>query len=82
MLACGRPYTGPFQVPIVAWHLRVHARRVRLDAQRPAVIFRAKSNPDAPVVPDLAPVGGEAGVRTFAAGSNWRIVGACRGGGG
>ena len=81
LLACGRPYTGPFQVPIVAWHLGVHAKRVRLEPRRPAVVFRARSNPGATVTPDLAPLGGEAAVRTLVATPDWRIVGACRGAG-
>jgi hypothetical protein len=81
LLACGDPYTGPFQVPIVAWTLRAHISQVTLEPERPAVVFRAKSNPGARPGPSLAGVGGEAGVRTFAEIPGWRVVGACRGSG-
>ncbi|MDP9345510.1 MAG: hypothetical protein M3P44_07275, partial [Actinomycetota bacterium] len=38
---CGDAYTGPFQVPVVAWHLRVHTSAVNLHPAGPAVVFRA-----------------------------------------
>jgi hypothetical protein len=79
LLACGDPYTGPFQVPLVAWHLGVHASLVKLEPKRPGVVFRTQSNPGVAPGPRLEGVGGEAGVRTFATGGGWRIVGACRG---
>ena len=78
LLACGEPYTGPFQVPLVAWHLRVHIDRVLLEPKRPGVVVRTQSNPGVPPGPPLDGVGGEAGVQTFAIGGGWRIVGACR----
>ena len=81
LLACGEPYTGEFQVPLVAWHLRVHIRRVLLEPKRPGVVFRTQSNPGVPPGPPLDGVGGEAAVTTLATGPNWRIVGACRGAG-
>jgi hypothetical protein len=79
LLACGDPYTGPFQVPLVAWHLGVHASQVTLEPRRPAVVFRTQSNPGVPPGPGLEGVGGEQAVRTLGVGGGWRIVGACRG---
>jgi hypothetical protein len=79
LLACGEPYTGPFQVPVVAWNLGVHTSQVTLKPERPAVVFRVQSNPAVRPGPSIAGLGGEAGVRTFATAPGWRVVGACRG---
>jgi hypothetical protein len=79
LLACGDPYTGPFQVPAVAWQLHVHTSRVALEPARPAVVFRARSARSGRPGPSLDSLGGEAGVRTLALADGWRIVGACRG---
>jgi hypothetical protein len=86
LLACGTPYTGAFQVPVVAWHLGVHTTVVQSasapgDAppQAPAVVFRSRTTTSSRLaVPALDSLGGEAGVRTFAIGGGWRIVGRCR----
>ncbi len=80
LLACGNPYTGPFQVPSVAWHLRVHTSQVTSlkPAVTPAVVFRAANGRGRPVGPALDALGGEAGVRTVATGGGWRIVERCR----
>jgi hypothetical protein len=86
LLACGTPYTGAFQVPVVAWHLGVHTTVVQSasapgDAppQAPAVVFRSRTTASSRLaVPALDSLGGEAGVRTFAIGGGWRIVGRCR----
>jgi hypothetical protein len=82
LLACGDPYTGPFQVPSVAWQLHVHTSRVQLAPVRPAVVLRARTGRYSRPGPSLASVGGEAGVHTLAIAGGWRIVGACRGSGG
>jgi hypothetical protein len=78
LLACGEPYTGPFQVPLLAWHLGVHTSRVRLDPRAPAVIVRTRNRPHGPAVPTLAHVGDAATLRTLAAGRHWRVVVRCR----
>jgi hypothetical protein len=72
--ACGRPFTGPFLVPVVAWNLRVHTQDVQLTPQRPAVVFRVKTTSRSRPVPSLRGVG--AG-RTAATSPAWRIVTAC-----
>jgi hypothetical protein len=72
---CGRPYTGPFLVPAVAWHLGVHTEWVALDPQRPAVVFRVrtvKRSRPVPTLRDLSPP-----LRTLAIAPGWRIVAAC-----
>lgn len=76
--ACGGVYTGPFQVPVVAWNLRLHTTDVKLDPQRPAVVFRVKSDPQARRGPSLGALGGEAGVTTLSTTKGWRIVVACK----
>jgi hypothetical protein len=85
LLACGTPYTGAFQVPVVAWHLNLHITAVRSasapgDAppRAPAVVFRSKTTSGSRLaVPGLDSIGGEAAVQTFAIGGGWRIVGRC-----
>jgi hypothetical protein len=44
---CGRPVTGPFHVPAVAWHLHVHTGTVGLEPERETIVFRAPTKPDA-----------------------------------
>src|SRR5205823_380015 len=39
LLACGAPYTGPFQVPSVAWQLGVHTHDVQLEPVAPAAVL-------------------------------------------
>jgi hypothetical protein len=85
LLACGTPYTGAFQVPVVAWQLHVHTTQVRSasapgDAppRAPAVAFRSRTTTTSRLaVPGIQTLGGEAGVQTFAIGGGWRIVGRC-----
>jgi hypothetical protein len=80
--ACGPPYAGPFQVPVVAWRMHLHTSQV-IDAkkhplQAPAVVFRVRTTPLDRPQPSLDPLGGEAAVTTLGSGSGWRIVGRCR----
>ena len=76
---CGAPYTGPFQVPVVAWHLRLHTGQVTSlrPAVAPAVVFRSANAPGGVPTPALDSLGGEAGVRTVAIAHGWRIVERC-----
>jgi hypothetical protein len=76
---CGHAYTGPFQVPVVAWNLRVHTTRVGLEPRRPGVVFRVRSSGAPPPGPSIRGLGDPSDVRTLGAGGGWRIVGACRG---
>jgi hypothetical protein len=72
---CGDAYTGPFLVPLVAWHLRLHTEQVQLAPRTPAVVFRVKTtNFSRGAVPSLRAVGPG---RTLATGGKWRIVAAC-----
>jgi hypothetical protein len=73
---CGRPTTGAFLVPAVAWQLGVHANRVGLEPEVRGVVFRVKTHPGSNVVPGLAPVAGEP-LTTLAIQGNWRLLGAC-----
>jgi MFS family permease len=72
--ACGRPYTGPFLVPVVAWTLGMHAQDVDLEPKLPAVVFRVKTIAGSRAVPSLSDVGNGT---TVAASGKWRIVTAC-----
>jgi hypothetical protein len=75
--ACGTPSTGPFQVPAVAWRLRLHGSQVTLEPRVPGVALRAANREGGRPAPPLDGLGGEAAVRTFAIAAGWRIVGRC-----
>jgi hypothetical protein len=72
--ACGKPFTGPFLVPVVAWNLHIHTQEVQLAPSRPAVVFRVKTTGRSRPVPSLRDVGDQ---RTAAVSAKWRIVTAC-----
>jgi hypothetical protein len=76
LLACGRPYTGAFLVPSVAWRLHVHTSVVAVDPQPPAVVFRVRNTIRARPVPTLRGLG-KARQHTLGGAENWRIVGTC-----
>jgi hypothetical protein len=76
LLACGAPYTGPFEVPSVAWQLHTHTGQVALKPRRPAVIFAT------PADPARTEVAGGGRPRTLAVTAHWHILGVCRPGGG
>src|SRR4051795_12324303 len=78
--ACGDIYTGPFQVPLVAWNLDMHTTLVHSTPPiRPAVVFRAKSTPPEGPGPSLRSLGDPSDLRTLATAPHWRIVAVCRG---
>jgi hypothetical protein len=77
--ACGDIYTGPFQVPLVAWNLRLHTTQISsLPAIRPAVVFRAVSLPSTRPTPTLRGLGDPSDLQTLSVAPNWRIVAVCR----
>jgi hypothetical protein len=77
--ACGDAYSGPFQVPVVAWHMHVHTAQVSsLVPHRPAVLFQVRSAPASGLGPSPRTLGDPAGLRTLSTGGGWRLVGACR----
>jgi hypothetical protein len=78
ILACGDPYTGPFQVPALAWQLEVHTKRVGLSPAAPAAVFRAPPTQPEPPTPDLGALAGKA--RPAARAGRWTVLAACRGG--
>jgi hypothetical protein len=79
--ACGDVYTGPFQVPVVAWSLHLHTGDVSsLLPIRPAVVFRVRPNPTSGVVPTLRTVGDPVDQQTLAAAPGWRVVAVCKAG--
>jgi hypothetical protein len=80
--ACGDVYTGPFQVPVVAWYMHLHTTQVSSErARRPAVVFRVKSIPESRPGPTLRTLGDQSDLRNLSLAPGWRIVGACRKGG-
>ncbi|HEX2102763.1 MAG TPA: hypothetical protein VHF51_03880 [Solirubrobacteraceae bacterium] len=80
--ACGHVYTGPFQVPVVAWYMRLHTTQVSsLVPRRPAVVFRVRSNGSSRPAPSLRTLGNASQLRTLSVAPGWRIVAACGKGG-
>jgi hypothetical protein len=78
--ACGDIYTGPFQVPVVAWHMHLHTTQVSsLLPHRPAVLFRVRSNPSSRPGPTMRTIGSLSDTQTLSVAPGWRVVGACRG---
>ena len=79
--ACGDVYTGPFQVPLVAWYMHVHVTQVEsTPAIRPAVVFRTKSIPNSVTTPTLRGLGDPTDLRTLSVAPTWRIVAVCKAG--
>jgi hypothetical protein len=69
---CGGVYTGPFEVPLVAWTLHLHFHNVGLTPRAPGMVFQA------PVTPHGQPVPAAPGsfVQVAAAGP-WRVFASC-----
>jgi hypothetical protein len=76
LLACGQPFTGPYQVPQVAWHLGLHGIEVGLRPRAPAVVLRAAPTQEMPPAPSVRPLGRDA--RPIARVGAWEVIGACR----
>lgn len=76
LLACGRPYTGPFLVPAVAWELGTHIGDVRLEPEPPAVVFHVKT---IATVRWFSPGLRAGGTRTLARRGGWVLSADCRG---
>jgi hypothetical protein len=51
---CGHAFTGPFLVPAVAWHLKLHSTDVDLVPETPAVIFHVRTTEHARIAPPPA----------------------------
>jgi hypothetical protein len=80
--ACGHIYTGPFQVPVVAWYTHLHTTQVSsLAPHRPAVVFRVRSSPLSRPGPSLRSLGNQSDLRNLSFAPGWRIVAACGGAG-
>ena len=75
VLGCGDVFTGPYQVPVVAWALRIHFSEVDYEPVPPGTIFRARprrgGRPAPEEVPPFALVGGT---------REWVVFAACPGG--
>ena len=73
VLACGEPYTGPYQVPALAWLLGVHVGSVEVEPRAPGVVFRKRSATS----PAGLPRPGD-GFRWVAAVGAFDVLAACR----
>lgn len=75
LLACGQLFTGPIEVPIVAWTLRVHIREVWIDPRPPGVVFRLRPEASEPR-PVSAPAPGDP-FDLVARTPRWEVLTAC-----
>ena len=74
VLACGRPYVGPYRGPLMAYRLAVPKVAVEPDARPrpPGVVFESALTARAAPTPSGPP-----GARTVARSSLWRVRAAC-----
>jgi len=74
VLACGRPYVGPYRGPLMAYALRVAKRDVEPDAtpRTPGVVFRARLTAAAPPAPQASPP-----FRAAARAGQWEVLRSC-----
>jgi hypothetical protein len=74
VLACGRPYVGPYRGPLMAYALDVSKRTVEPDAapRPPGVVFRARLTAAAAPAPDAGPPF-EAAARA----GEWEVLRSC-----
>jgi len=73
VLACGRPYTGPYRGPLTAYVLGVRKRAVGFEPRTPGIVFRSRLTPGAEPAP-AAPAPFVQLART----SRWEVLGACQ----
>lgn len=72
LVACGRPATGRYRGPVVAWALRVPKRTVATPSARGDVVLRSRIRRTASIQP--APL---AGGRALGRSTRWLIEGRC-----
>ncbi|MBI5104657.1 MAG: hypothetical protein HZB46_06670 [Solirubrobacterales bacterium] len=80
LLRCGTPYTGPFLVPVLAWHLRLHTSQVNLNPRAPAVVFRERTTSGSRPVPTVRGIEGVPQENLATRDPMWRVIGACEAG--
>ena len=72
LVACGKPYTGKYRVPLLAWHLGLHIQDVSVFLELPAVVYHAHGAP--PLSTSRLPA------TTLAQQGPWTIMAACEAG--
>jgi hypothetical protein len=51
LLSCGGAYSGPFQIPMIAWELGIHGIQIGWhETVPPAMLLRTRTVPDGPLV--------------------------------
>jgi hypothetical protein len=71
---CGRPVTGPYHVPAVAWHLHVHTGTVGLEPEAETIVFRAPTRPGTGAAPPLSAL---ESVPEVAREGEWEVFATC-----
>jgi hypothetical protein len=76
LLACGRPWTGQYLVPALAWQMRVHTSAVGYGrVVAPAIVFRVRTYRGSRLTPAL---GRSAHAPLLVDAGDWHVVAACR----
>jgi hypothetical protein len=75
VLACGRPYVGPYRGPLMAYRLGVAKRMVEPDdrPRPPGVVFRSRLERDSVPAPAAPP-----GFAAVATEGEWSVLARCR----
>jgi hypothetical protein len=76
VLGCGPPVAGDYQVPGLAWRLRVHGIDVRLDVREAGTVFRAPPVIGARPEPRLHSA--HSRLRPVARAGPWLVLASCR----
>ncbi len=76
VLDCGTPVTGPFQVPALAWQLRIPQEDVDLDPRLPGVVFSSRPG----LYGDTADQPARVPFHPIARAGEWRVLAACASG--
>lgn len=74
--ACGRAYTSLYEVPVLAWNLRMHLDEVTYLPTRPGTVFRTRPAAGGPPEPLLSAGGPR--YRPVAAVGRWDVLAACQ----
>ena len=72
---CGEAFTGPFQVPWIAWRLGLHTGAVSYEPRAPGVVFRTRPEPGTRTAPTIPPPA--APFRAAGTAGPWEVYLAC-----
>jgi hypothetical protein len=69
ILRCGRPWTDPFDIPLLAWYLKTHISGVGDEPRPGGVVWQVRDDRGRRWIPVVAP-----GTRLFVLHRRWRLL--------